>query len=248
MLTVIGPLIVLIGLILPVLGSVAAAFGVTVGALFGIIAAVAAVVAALVIFWPQIKQFLDNVDLWFMTAFENAKNWVVTALTTIRDFITTTLENIKGFISTKLEEIKNAIKNKVSDWKQAGADLIMGLVQGVKDKAKALLDTVVNAIRSAYEAATAFLRGGSPSRLFMDLGADMMKGWEIGIDKGAINPKIAVENAAHGMVSAAIPSGRGGGGATVILQYAPVVSLADRYEAETKLVPYIESALRKIRR
>lgn len=38
-----------------------------------------------------------------------------------------------------------------------------------------------------------------------------------------------------------------GGGATVILQYSPVVSMADRYEAETKLVPYIESALRKIR-
>lgn len=36
-------------------------------------------------------------------------------------------------------------------------------------------------------------------------------------------------------------------GNTIILNYSPVVSLADRYEAETKLVPYIESALRKIR-
>lgn len=38
-----------------------------------------------------------------------------------------------------------------------------------------------------------------------------------------------------------------GGGIVINLQYSPVVSLADRYEAETKLVPYIESALRKIR-
>lgn len=39
----------------------------------------------------------------------------------------------------------------------------------------------------------------------------------------------------------------GGAGVNVYLSYSPVVSLADRYEAETKLVPYIESALRKIR-
>lgn len=37
------------------------------------------------------------------------------------------------------------------------------------------------------------------------------------------------------------------GGVTVVLNYSPVVSMADRYEAETKLLPYIESALRKIR-
>lgn len=37
------------------------------------------------------------------------------------------------------------------------------------------------------------------------------------------------------------------GNTTIVMNYSPVVSLADRYEAETKLVPYIESALRKIR-
>ena len=80
------------------------------------------------------------------------------------------------------------------------------------------------------------------------MGEFMMKGMALGVDKMAIKPKLAVENATAGVVSAAIPSrGMGGGGTTVVLQYSPIVSMADRYEAETKLVPYIESALRKIR-
>jgi hypothetical protein len=42
-------------------------------------------------------------------------------------------------------------------------------------------------------------------------------------------------------------AGAGAGGVNVYLTYSPTVSLMDRSEAETKLVPYIEAALRKIR-
>jgi hypothetical protein len=41
-------------------------------------------------------------------------------------------------------------------------------------------------------------------------------------------------------------SGIGGGTVVLQLQYSPVVSMGNRYEAETILLPYIQSALRKI--
>ena len=246
LLTVIGPLIVFIGLILPALGALAAALGVTVGALLGIIAAVAAVVTALIVFWPQIQLFCENVALWFRTAFENARDWVISTFTTIKEFITTTLETIKTFISTKLSEIKNAILDKVSEWKQAGKDLIMGLVNGVKEAAGRLISAVTGAVGSAIEGAKRLLGISSPSKVFQDIGANMMEGWAKGIKMNA-SPQIAIQGATAGMVTAAAPPSRGEGGATVILQYSPVVSMADRYEAETKLVPYIESALKKLR-
>jgi len=46
--------------------------------------------------------------------------------------------------------------------------------------------------------------------------------------------------------SAGIPAaGFGGSSVQISLQYSPLVSLADRYEAETRLAPYIEAAVRK---
>jgi hypothetical protein len=53
--------------------------------------------------------------------------------------------------------------------------------------------------------------------------------------------------AAVGAVAGVPTRGFGGGAAVQIgaIHYSPLVGLADRYEAETKLAPYIEAAVRK---
>ena len=216
----IGPLLAIIGTTITIVTTLAATLGLPVIAVVAIIAAVAALVAALIAFWPQIQAWGKNV---------------------IAEFI-----RIKDEVVKAVTGAWQSIKDMVTKWYQAGKDLIMGLVNGVKAAAQNLISAVTGAVGSAIDGAKRLLGISSPSKVFQDIGANMMEGWAKGIKMNA-SPQIAIQGATAGMVTAAAPPSRGGGGATVILQYSPVVSMADRYEAETKLVPYIESALRKLR-
>jgi hypothetical protein len=218
----VGPLLVIIGTLIPVLTMLAGALSLPVIAVVAIIAAVAALVTALVVFWPQISAWAQDV----MNKFVEIKDEVVEAVTNAYESIT----------------------EQVGNWFTAGKELIGGLVGGVIDAAGDLLDSVVKAVEDAYNAALAFLGIKSPSKLFADVGKNVMLGMTEGINKMAVSPQLAIQGATAGMVASAMPSGRSAPvGNTIVVNYSPVVSLADRYEAETKLVPYIESALRKIR-
>jgi hypothetical protein len=59
-------------------------------------------------------------------------------------------------------------------------------------------------------------------------------------------PSLGLPAMPGGLGGAGLATGGGGGGAIVInLTYAPAVSLADRYEAESTLAPFIAAAVRR---
>ena len=90
------------------------------------------------------------------------------------------------------------------------------------------------AARRAMDAIPDWLRPGSPTPFEIGLRgiADAAKSIDLNLGMKTLP-----------MAGAAI--GGGGGGITVNLTYSPAVSLADRYEAQEKLGPFIAEYLRK---
>ncbi|MCK5307181.1 MAG: hypothetical protein KAJ73_01085 [Zetaproteobacteria bacterium] len=109
-------------------------------------------------------------------------------------------------------------------------------VRAVGDAVKWLTgkwDDMKQAARDAIAAIPRWLRPGSPTPF--ELGLRGIGKAMADLDFGKMAP---APGAAPGMVAG------GAGGITVNLTYAPAVSLADRFEAEEKLAPFIANALR----
>jgi hypothetical protein len=78
--------------------------------------------------------------------------------------------------------IINAFKN--TDWLSVGKNIIMGIVNGLKNMGKAILDAIVNIAKSAFNGILNFFGIHSPSRLMRDeVGMMIGRGLAKGIDK-----------------------------------------------------------------
>ena len=149
-------------------------------------------------FWESIKVVFDTVlavigEIFdaFKSAFEG--DWEAfgeklrdawdLAWEAIKEIIQTIGDAILEFIRAMVDDI--VAKFTETDWGKLGEDLIMGVKEGVVRKAKKLLDAVVAALRAAWQAATAFLRSKSPSKLFEEVGGTIPEGLAMGIDSGA---------------------------------------------------------------
>lgn len=125
------------------------------------------------------------------------------------------------------------------------APIIRGIATAVRTLADALgwvidrFDDMRHAAERAVDAIPDWMIPGSPTPLELGLRgiADATKGVNLGL--GGMIPPMASS-------TAAAAGGGGGGTVNVYLNYSPMVSLADRYEAEQKLAPFIQAALRGV--
>jgi hypothetical protein len=148
-----------------------------------------------------------------------------------------------GFGEGKVDVLKIALDVIVVTIKIAAeafkfvAKIIKGVARGVKtlsdalDRLKRKWNDMKEAARRAIDAIPHWLRPGSPTPFEMGLR---------GIADAA--SKIDLGMGTTGLVGAPAMAG---GGITVNLYYNPAVSLANQYEAERVLAPYIAEALRK---
>lgn len=112
----------------------------------------------------------------------------------IKSILSNAWTAIKGIIDTLITTIVNTITK--TDWGQVGTNVITGIAKGITGGLKIIKDAAVAAAKAAWEAAKAFLGIESPSKLFMDIGGNMMTGMAIGIEKGAMLPALATAEAA----------------------------------------------------
>jgi len=89
-----------------------------------------------------------------------------------------------------------------TDWLAVGTNIIQGIADGITNGIKIVGDAVVRVVKAAWDAAKGFLGIDSPSKLFAEIGQNMMLGMGGGIDQFAQVPATATVEAARGVATA----------------------------------------------
>ena len=112
------------------------------------------------------------------------------------------------FIRTKFEEILEYLRTLPQILLELGTQLIQGLIDGIRAKLQELRDTLTGALDSVIERARNILRIQSPSRVFMEIGNQVMAGMAVGIQQGQGQVNAAMEQAVGGMETRAQTAGQ----------------------------------------
>lgn len=135
--------------------------------------------------WNNIKtsteQFLTNTHASLKNMFTNmgqsVKNWGIDTLTNIKN----SWNQVVSFL-------------KSIDLREIGSQIIQGLINGVKSKAKELVNTVKSSVNDAIKGAKNILGIRSPSRVFMQFGEYTNEGFIKGIEKTSKQLQATVNN------------------------------------------------------
>lgn len=146
----------------------------------------------------------------------------------LREIWDTAWTNLKGAFTSAWDSLKNI------DWGEIGRNIVRGIANGITSA----VDWVVKAVQGMGGAAVAAIKGflgiGSPSKVFEDQGEQIPAGTARGIYKGSQAYMIPTMSA----VTSVRP-------VQVQFSYQPVMSLADQYEAESILKPFIQQGVRE---
>jgi len=131
---------------------------------------------------------------------------------TIKETAARIWDDIKAILGAAWDNIKALFGGFASDALQLGADMINGIVDGVKNAASHLANSVANAAKDALDAAKHALGISSPSKLFADeVGANITAGIALGIDQGADQIGDALGGAFPRLSTTGALAGAGGG-------------------------------------
>jgi phage-related protein len=153
---------------------------------------------------------LSSIISTVRNAFNNAKN-------AAQERISALVELVRGLP----DRAKSALGNLASKLYSAGRDLILGLINGIRDMAGNAASAAIDAVSGAVDAAKSFLNIGSPSRLTEHvIGLPMMQGVAKGVARNEKLPENALRDAFKSlprmvppMVNAVV-SGESGGSRT----------------------------------
>lgn len=146
---------------------------------------------------------LRAIGQWGIDLFAKAKS----AMSQFVSAIGTGIGNAVQWFKDLPGKVFSAIGDFIGKLVQLGKDLINGLIDGIVDAAKGVIDAVTGTITDALDAAKALLGIKSPSRVFHDIGTDTVQGLINGIrdmspDAAAASAAMAqqVADAASGIV------------------------------------------------
>lgn len=100
-------------------------------------------------------------------------------------------DSVSAWFSALPDRVRAAAGDLSMSLWSAGRDLILGFISGVKGAAQDLANAALDVARGAVSAVKGFLRIGSPSKVFAEIGADTLRGWILGISQQqpALNEK-----------------------------------------------------------
>jgi TP901 family phage tail tape measure protein len=191
---------------------------------------VSTVLAAIQGFWEQygsqILSFVETIWRAIQTAIETAMAIVLGIIRAVMQIITGdwegAWETIKGVLQTAWDGIKEIVssvggailgivgtlvgniadKFTSIDWGGIGSAIIQGIKDGIVAGVGALISAVQSAAQSALDAALNFLGIGSPSKVFMGIGENLMQSMAQGITETVKDPINAALQGAGGMAGA----------------------------------------------
>lgn len=203
----------------------------TVSALSAISSFVSSAISSIVSF---VSSLISNIASGMSSFVSTIASGASSALSTISSFVTSAISAIVSFVSQIVSSITSGMSQFVSaivsggasavsavvsmgsqivssvtgfvgDMVSAGADLIQGLINGIKNMAGAAVDAAKSVVGDAIAGAKNLLGINSPSRVFRSFGEYTMQGLEIGINRMANRAVGAVTDVAKEMTNSFAP-------------------------------------------
>jgi phage-related protein len=146
--------------------------------------------------WNMVKtivdQFFTNMakswtDDWNMLQTINTAFWR-NLVTGIANQVSNVVNSVRNIITS----VKTYLSNVIKDFYNLGKNIIQGLIDGAKSMASALIGAVSGTVNDAIANAKKLLGIKSPSKVFMDIGQNMMLGLAQGVMLNAKAPAAAV--------------------------------------------------------
>lgn len=151
-----------------------------------IISVMSSVISTIISTWSSIVSniitYLANAVSAVVTGMSNMLSSIVSGMVNIVNAAINGMVNFVGAVRDGLSQAVNAALSFVGDFVSAGTDLIMGMVQGVKNAAGALVDAAVSTVQNAVSAAKSALKINSPSKVFAEIGMWSVMGMVKGIE------------------------------------------------------------------
>ncbi|WP_147302188.1 hypothetical protein [Jeotgalicoccus halotolerans] len=203
----------------------------TVSALSAISSFVSSAISSIVSF---VSNLISNITSGMSSFVSSIASGTSSALSTFASFISSAISSIVSFVSQIVSNITSGMSQFVSaivsggasavsavvsmgsqivssvtgfvgDMVSAGADLIRGLINGIKNMAGAAVDAAKSVVGDAIAGAKNLLGINSPSRVFRSFGEYTMQGLEIGINRMASRAVGAVTDVAKDMTNSFAP-------------------------------------------
>ena len=169
------------------------------------------------------SSFVSTIASGASSALSTIASFVSSAISAIVSFVSQIVSNITSgmsqFVSAIVSggasavsavvsmgsQIVSSVTGFVGDMVSAGADLIRGLINGIKNMAGAAVDAAKSVVGDAIAGAKNLLGINSPSRVFRSFGEYTMQGLEIGINRMASRAVGAVTDVAKDMTNSFAP-------------------------------------------
>ena len=154
--------------------------------------------------WEAIKTIVK-------TIWESIKSVIKTLLDGIFNTVKNIFNNMKVAVKEKMDGVKETIKNiwnNVLEFLRGinlfsiGKNIIQGLINGIKNMATKVVDSVKGVVNGAIDGAKKLLGIHSPSRVFMEIGQYTGEGMAVGLE----NTEEIVSKASNRMINATIPT------------------------------------------
>ena len=125
-------------------------------------------------------------------------------------------EDIKAALSAAWEFIKTAVADGIAaiikwftetDWLEVGKSIIRGIADGISAATQWVIDAVLAVANAIWSTLKGFFNFGSPARLMIDFGENIVRSAAIGIGNMSSLPAFAFENSMRQLPIGVMPAG-----------------------------------------
>lgn len=145
----------------------------------------------------QVVAWAGNAAGWLVQVGRNIVQGAINGFNSWLGFLTGTVSGIAG-------AVMGAVSGAASWLYNAGRDVIAGFIAGIRSMAGAAAGAARDAVGGAISAARKVLQLGSPSKVFIAMGMDVGRGFEIGIERSWPDVPVAVPSLGRATVPAAV--------------------------------------------
>lgn len=140
------------------------------------------------------RKDFEMAQLIITTVFNLIVSTIKEKVTAFVTAIQTGVAQVKLNIATTFNDILNGIRDKVNEFVSVGQAIIDGIKQGIGNAVSGLVQSAIQAVMSALDAAKNALGIHSPSTAFAEVGKNIMAGMSQGITQGTQGTLNAMNN------------------------------------------------------